>query len=85
MNWTYGYDWEKEYQDKKSLTEIMLNSPYLSNGASLLMHDRKWTREAIEDIVKDFHKKLLWRRFSPPPSTTKTCSLPKIKSNPLNP
>ncbi|WP_416116706.1 polysaccharide deacetylase family protein [Peribacillus butanolivorans] len=57
MNWTYGYDWEKEYQDKKALTEIMLNSPYLSNGASLLMHDRKWTREAIEDIVKDFHKK----------------------------
>ncbi|MFE0504997.1 polysaccharide deacetylase family protein [Peribacillus butanolivorans] len=57
MNWTYGYDWEKEYQDKKALTEIMLNNPYLSNGASLLMHDRKWTREAIEDIVKDFHKK----------------------------
>ncbi|WP_328116144.1 hypothetical protein [Peribacillus butanolivorans] len=39
------------------MTEIALNSPYLSNGASLLMHDRKWTREAIEDIVKDFHKK----------------------------
>ncbi|MGW6380498.1 polysaccharide deacetylase family protein [Peribacillus butanolivorans] len=57
MNWTYGYDWEKEYQDKKALTEIMLNNPNLSNGASLLMHDRKWTREAIEDIVKDFHKK----------------------------
>lgn len=57
MNWTYGYDWEKEYQDKKALKEIMLNNPYLSNGASLLMHDRKWTREAIEDIVKDFHKK----------------------------
>ncbi|MCO0598393.1 polysaccharide deacetylase family protein [Peribacillus butanolivorans] len=56
-NWTYGYDWDKEYQDKKALTEIMLNSSYLSNGASLLMHDRKWTREAIEDIVKDFHKK----------------------------
>ncbi|MGE7764333.1 polysaccharide deacetylase family protein [Peribacillus sp. NPDC096540] len=57
MKWTYGYDWEEEYQDKKALTEIMLNSPYLSNGASLLMHDRKWTREVIEDIVKDFQKK----------------------------
>ncbi|MCK1992636.1 polysaccharide deacetylase family protein [Peribacillus muralis] len=57
MNWTYGYDWEKEYQDKNTLTEIMLNSPYLGNGANLLMHDRKWTSEAIEDIVKGFQKK----------------------------
>ncbi|SIQ80446.1 Peptidoglycan/xylan/chitin deacetylase, PgdA/CDA1 family [Peribacillus simplex] len=57
MNWTYGYDWEKEYQDKKALTEIMLNSPYLGNGANLLMHDRKWTSEAIEDVVKGFQKK----------------------------
>ncbi|MGE7876896.1 polysaccharide deacetylase family protein [Peribacillus muralis] len=57
MNWTYGYDWEKEYQDKNALTEIMLNSPYLGNGANLLMHDRKWTSEAIEDIVKGFQKK----------------------------
>lgn len=56
MNWTYGYDWEKEYQDKTALTEIMLNSPYLGNGANLLMHDRKWTSEAIEDIVKGFQK-----------------------------
>lgn len=59
MNWTYGYDWEKEYQDKKALTEIMLNSPYLGNGANLLMHDRKWTSEAIEDIVKVFKRKAL--------------------------
>ncbi|MEY9866127.1 peptidoglycan/xylan/chitin deacetylase (PgdA/CDA1 family) [Peribacillus sp. B2I2] len=57
MNWTYGYDWEKEYQDKKALTDIMLNSSYLGNGANLLMHDRKWTSEAIEDIVKGFQKK----------------------------
>ena len=57
MNWTYGYDWEKEYQNKKALTNIMLNNPYLSNGANLLMHDRKWTRDAIEDIVKGFRKK----------------------------
>lgn len=57
MNWTYGYDWEKEYQDKQALTNIMLNSEYLSNGANLLMHDRKWTSEAIEDIVIGFQKK----------------------------
>ncbi|MGE7120377.1 polysaccharide deacetylase family protein [Peribacillus sp. NPDC046944] len=57
MNWTYGYDWEKEYQNDKALTNIMLNSPYLSNGANLLMHDRKWTHDAIEDIVNGFQKK----------------------------
>ncbi|MGE7602243.1 polysaccharide deacetylase family protein [Peribacillus sp. NPDC097675] len=57
MNWTYGYDWEKEYQNKKALTNIMLNSEYLTNGANLLMHDRKWTSEAIEDIVIGFQKK----------------------------
>ncbi|MFJ7747258.1 polysaccharide deacetylase family protein [Peribacillus sp. NPDC097295] len=57
MNWTYGYDWEKEYQNKKALVNIMLNSEYLSNGANLLMHDRKWTSEAIEDIVMGFQKK----------------------------
>jgi peptidoglycan/xylan/chitin deacetylase (PgdA/CDA1 family) len=57
MNWTYGYDWEKEYQSKEALTDIMVNSPYLVEGANLLMHDRQWTREAIEDIVKGLQNK----------------------------
>ncbi|WP_308017464.1 polysaccharide deacetylase family protein [Alkalihalobacillus deserti] len=51
MNWTYGYDWEQEYQDAEALAKIMVESPLLSNGANLLMHDRKWTAEAIENIV----------------------------------
>ncbi|WP_110929265.1 polysaccharide deacetylase family protein [Bacillus massiliglaciei] len=57
MNWTYGYDWEKQYQNKEALTKIMTDNPYLTNGANLLMHDRKWTSEAIADIVKQLQKK----------------------------
>ncbi|WP_084138637.1 polysaccharide deacetylase family protein [Halalkalibacter okhensis] len=51
MNWTYGYDWEKEYQEADSLAEIMVHSPLLTKGANLLMHDRKWTKEALAKIV----------------------------------
>jgi peptidoglycan/xylan/chitin deacetylase (PgdA/CDA1 family) len=57
MNWTYGYDWEKEYQDKDSLTEIMVNSPYLTNGANLLIHDRKWTAQALKGIINGLREK----------------------------
>lgn len=57
MNWTYGYDWEKEYQSKEALADIMINSPFLVNGANLLMHDRQWTKEALEDIVKGLQNK----------------------------
>jgi peptidoglycan/xylan/chitin deacetylase (PgdA/CDA1 family) len=52
MNWTYGYDWEKDYQSKEALADIMVNTPLLRNGANLLMHDREWTSAALEDIVK---------------------------------
>ncbi|TMU87937.1 polysaccharide deacetylase family protein [Bacillus sp. BHET2] len=57
MNWTYGYDWEKQYQDKEAITDIMVNSPFLSDGANLLMHDRTWTSEALIDIVKGLREK----------------------------
>jgi peptidoglycan-N-acetylglucosamine deacetylase len=57
MNWTYGYDWEKAYQTKEAITEIMVNNPYLNNGANLLMHDRTWTSEALPDIVKGLREK----------------------------
>lgn len=57
MNWTYGYDWEKEFQNKVALTKIMANSPYLTNGANLLMHDRKWTGEAISGIITGLQEK----------------------------
>ncbi|GAE33789.1 polysaccharide deacetylase family protein [Halalkalibacter akibai] len=57
MNWTYGYDWEKEYQEAKQLAEIMINTELLSNGANILMHDRSWTLHALEDIVTGLRKK----------------------------
>ena len=57
MNWTYGYDWVKEYQDSAALKDIMLNTEYLRDGANLLMHDRDWTNNAIVDIAKGLEDK----------------------------
>lgn len=51
MNWTYGYDWEPEYQEASALTDITLNTEFLYSGANILMHDRPWTAEAISDIA----------------------------------
>ncbi len=51
MNWTYGYDWNEEYMTKESITDIMINTELLNHGANLLMHDREWTNDALEDIV----------------------------------
>ncbi len=57
MNWSYGYDWEPEYQSKEAITDIMLNTEFLDDGANLLMHDRKWTAEALYDIVTGLQEK----------------------------
>jgi peptidoglycan/xylan/chitin deacetylase (PgdA/CDA1 family) len=57
MNWTYGYDWEAEYQNKEGLEDIMVNTPLLHDGAILLMHDRKWTLEALEGIIEGLKEK----------------------------
>lgn len=57
MNWTYGYDWNEEYMTKDSLTDIMINAPELTNGSNLLLHDRKWTAEALEGIVEGLREK----------------------------
>lgn len=57
MNWTYGYDWEKKYQNADALTDIMVNSEYLTNGANLLMHDREWTATALKGIVEGLRGK----------------------------
>lgn len=51
MNWTYGYDWENDYQAASALAKIMVESPMLTPGANLLMHDRTNTAQAIEQIV----------------------------------
>lgn len=57
MNWTYGYDWEQQYQNAQSLTDIMVNTEFLNNGANLLMHDREWTSEALPDIIQGLKDK----------------------------
>ncbi|MGP4062174.1 polysaccharide deacetylase family protein [Halobacillus sp. H74] len=57
MNWTYGYDWESEYQNAESLADIMVNTPLLGNGANLLMHDREWTYKAVDEIVEGIRGK----------------------------
>jgi peptidoglycan/xylan/chitin deacetylase (PgdA/CDA1 family) len=57
MNWTYGYDWEKDYKNEDALVEMMVNTSLLTNGANLLMHDREWTNAALEGIVNGLKKK----------------------------
>lgn len=57
MNWTYGYDWEQQYQDTDALTDIMVNTEFLNNGGNLLMHDREWTAEALPGIIEGLSSK----------------------------
>ncbi|SEH70320.1 Polysaccharide deacetylase [Halobacillus karajensis] len=57
MNWTYGYDWESEYQDASALADMMVNTPLLNNGANLLMHDREWTNGALGEIIDGLREK----------------------------
>lgn len=57
MNWTYGYDWEADYQESEALADVMVNTEYLNAGANLLMHDREWTRDASADIVQGLREK----------------------------
>ena len=57
MNWSYGYDFVKEYMTKESITDIMINTELLRNGSNLLMHDREWTADALEDIVNGLRGK----------------------------
>ncbi|SEI69340.1 Peptidoglycan/xylan/chitin deacetylase, PgdA/CDA1 family [Alkalibacterium gilvum] len=57
MNWTYGYDWETEYQNAEALTDIMLNTNLLVPGSNLLMHDRTWTTEATPAIIDGLREK----------------------------
>lgn len=51
MNWSFGYDWEVQYQDADALADITLNTELLGNGANILMHDREWTAAAVPTIV----------------------------------
>lgn len=51
MNWTFGFDWEVDYQNGPALADITLNTELLGDGANILMHDREWTAEAVPTIV----------------------------------
>lgn len=51
MNWSFGYDWQPEYQNPSALANIMVNTKLLGNGSHLLMHDREWTMQAMPDII----------------------------------
>jgi peptidoglycan/xylan/chitin deacetylase (PgdA/CDA1 family) len=57
MNWSYGYDWEKQYMEAGPLADIMVNNDFLRDGANLLMHDREWTADALKDIVEGLREK----------------------------
>lgn len=57
MNWVYGYDWDAAYMTKDAIADIMVNANELANGANLLMHDREWTAEALEEIVLGLRNK----------------------------
>lgn len=57
MTWTFGYDWQEDYQTSQALQQIIINAPELSNGANILMHDRSWTAEAIGPIVDAYKEK----------------------------
>lgn len=57
MNWSYGYDWEKDYTNADALTDIMVNTELLRDGVNLLMHDREWTAHALPGIVEGLRAK----------------------------
>lgn len=66
MNWTYGYDYFQPYMNAEALAEAMItgkapevgvNHSLLIPGANLLMHDRKWTLEALPAIISGLRNK----------------------------
>lgn len=57
MNWSYGYDFEKEFMTKEKIADIMVNTELLRDGSNLLMHDRDWTADALETIVNGLRNK----------------------------
>ncbi|WP_246944087.1 polysaccharide deacetylase family protein [Bacillus pinisoli] len=57
MNWTYGYDFMKEYMNEASIADVMVNTNLLTNGANLLMHDREWTYQALPKIIEGIRQK----------------------------
>lgn len=54
MTWSFGYDWMDEYLDGDALAEVSLNNKYLRPGNNILMHDRPWTYEALEEMIDGY-------------------------------
>lgn len=57
MNWSYGFDWEKQYMEADAIADIMVNTELLRDGSNLLMHDREWTADGLKDIVEGLREK----------------------------
>ncbi|WNF35610.1 polysaccharide deacetylase family protein [Bacillaceae bacterium IKA-2] len=66
MNWTYGYDYFAPYMNAEALItamvtgegpEVGVSYSLLKPGANLLMHDRKWTLEALPEIISGLKEK----------------------------
>ncbi|MGP4065566.1 polysaccharide deacetylase family protein [Oceanobacillus sp. M65] len=66
MNWTYGYDYFKPYEDVEKIKQAMISGEgpeagvdysLLKPGANLLMHDRDWTSDALGDIIEGLRDK----------------------------
>lgn len=57
MNWTYGYDWDKQYMTKDAIADIMVNTELLRDGANMLMHDREWTNTGLEQMIVGLRNK----------------------------
>lgn len=56
FTWNFGYDWQDVYLDGDALAEISLTTDYLRKGANILMHDRKWTYEALERMIDGYRE-----------------------------
>ncbi len=54
MMWSFVYDIDKENWDADVLADKMLHNDYLRDGANILMHDREWTRDAIDRVIKGY-------------------------------
>lgn len=56
MTWNFGYDWMDEYMDAQALVDISLTTHHLHDGANILMHDRSWTLEALDQMVDGYRQ-----------------------------
>ena len=56
MTWNFGYDWMDEYLDAQALVNISLTTHHLHDGANVLMHDRSWTLEALDQMIDGYRE-----------------------------